>query len=252
MALGNLPLSMSDIADELGESLPISMRDAESMWLAGVASGAVDMSDFEGKLSVVEVDSDSGDTGTSHSYSVNFGAAVTGRRIVVLTFQFGGSAGSSISNMSIGGVTGTGNDNGSFDGSGGLAGAGIFIANPSGTSGTVSFNTGTSTTTAVVVLAILTATTLHNRDNSTAQSATGGTVSINIPSDGICIGAFAKRATGAISWTNLSERGESAAPVAGYRYGWAADTHMSTQTGRSVSASSSGSNVVALEVQSFT
>lgn len=259
MTLGNLPLSMSQIAAEMGLSLPLSLRDARSMWLADVASGAISMSDFEGKIAVKVVATASANpTGTVHTFNdVDFGAALTGRLLIACVYleDDGESVLDQIA-CTIRGNAASGADNGQALSGGPALGSGIwFNVDAVGTSGNVVIDwSGDPADTAhLIMLSALGASTQHDTAGVT-QGATPGTSigsTIDIPADGLLVAVHSHYNTNNASFSGSTKRQEATMGGA-VRVSVGFDNHMNVEADRSVSASWTGSVARSLRLTSFT
>jgi hypothetical protein len=113
-------------------------------------------------------------------------------------------------------------------------------AAPSGTSGTISFNSTQQTRCVCAVLAISNISSgTGDAGGSSGFNSTGGSVSINIPSNGMLISGMCKSNENSLSASGVTLQGQSS-PLAGYRIGWGWSNRLSSQSGRTVSWSSSG------------
>ncbi len=252
MTLGSTP-QPADVVAELGQSFPYTFPDARTRWLADVGTSAAITfpTSFANKQSVKQVAITAlSALGTSHSFpSVNFGANYSGRLIFVIVFavskQSADTSGWTITSGSIGGQSDLGpggmvwRQNGS--GSTVMVGNGTILAQPTGTSGTISFSTGAQTRCVCVVLSIASgATTATDFDSANANS-TGAAVSLDIPANGILISAAAKADTNSIGFSGVTKRAETS-PIAGYQIAWGWDNRLSAETGRSVTFGSTGTS----------
>lgn len=230
-------ITVADIRTELGMAAgtSITFPSAATRDLCGVASGSIVIpTDFHGKSVITQTDSKTS-AATSHA-GVSFGAAGTSRWVVVLawhhstsndpgqtpTCTIGGGSATRIAAQSTG------------DGSGNAVGVAMFVAQPSGTSGTVAVSWGGLSTTIVALRVVnYNCASAHSSDGSGSAS---GSASINIPNKGVLIGAVGREDEGTgITWTNLTEKADESA--GGSRRSWGWDSLMSTQSGRSVSYS---------------
>lgn len=236
MTLGATP-QPADVVAELGLGLPYTFQKSDGRpWdLAGLATSAdlVFPTSFANKSIVTQTDIRT-TAATSHS-SVSFGADGTNRWVVV--FAFHGDTGTNPGNTptaTIGGVAATRITAGSTGSGGTACGSAIFVAQPSGASGTVAVTWG-SLSTIIVVLRVV------NYTMSAANSADGASspdpsssLSIDIPTNGLLIGCEIKNDTNTTTWTNLTKQGESTVfTTKSISYGW--DYNMSLQAGRAVS-----------------
>ena len=159
-------------------------------------------------------------TSASASEIANYGDDVPGRWIVILAL--GGNSPSPY-NLSAT-VSGVGADviirHSSGDGAGSAIGSGIFVAQPSGSSGTVTVSSSASFERFHVVRVV-------GYDLSVAVdkfTSTGAAPpwSVDVPAGGLTI-AIANNRTGALTWTGLTERYD--ASLSGWRstLAWDAD-----------------------------
>lgn len=245
----------AELAAELRTSLPLTLPSDETRWLAEVPSGPMVIpTDFYDKSGVKLVDSYAHDSfSSSHSRAnVNFGPVYAGRRIVVcINTSFPVNQSLNIGTVTVGGVSATGNDAGSFDGNGRAVGAGIFLANPSGASGTISFNTANPSRAYVWVLSVAGITTLHAREFSHLFNNPGGSVNINVPTNGVLIACYTQHSTSSHDYTGVEQRDNSLLDGGRSRgsFGWT--NRLNVQSNRTVSVAS-GAIAYGLEVATFT
>lgn len=228
---------------ELRRSGSLTTPDAMTRWLAEVPTGPVVIpTDFYDKSAVKLVASyGHGSAATSFSQSgVNFGPAYSGRRIIiVVNTAFNAAHSLDMTSVSIGGQTGSGADHGTLEPSiPGSAGVGIFMANPSGSSGTISFNTANNARARVWVLSVAGITTRHDYDWSTVLTNPGASRPINIPANGVLIAGFTRYSTASHSYGGVTNRGNSEFNVGTARGSYAWTNRLNAQSGRTVSASS--------------
>jgi hypothetical protein len=183
---------------------------------------------------------------TSHS-AVSFGADASDRQIVILvwhndrvsppgqtpTATIGGIAATRIAAYSTG------------DGSGVAVGTAIFVAAPTGTSGTVAVSWSGASVTIVA---------LRLTGYAVPAFASGGHVTdgnsyaLGVPANGLVIGMAGENATGTdVIWTNLTEQGNDDASGSSRSWGW--DQSLGAQT-RTISytpySGSQGANTFAV------
>lgn len=122
-------------------------------------------------------------------------------------------------------------------GGGSAAGAAIFSAQPAGTSGTVTVSWN-SLPTAIVVARVI------GYDLSSAFATNGattgsGTVSLDVPSNGLIVGNVKRSRNDAITWTNLTEIGDEILLNGALerRHSWGWDAMMPQEAARSISYS---------------
>lgn len=207
--------------------------------------GILGIGGFIGGASVEQTDSRT-TAATSHS-TVNFGPDVPGRWILILAWH-GNTASSPGQNPSatIGGISATRiNAHSTGDGAGTAVGVAMFVAQPSGLNGTVAVSWGGLTTTIVAIR--VTGYDLSAAVSSDAKGTAGNSVLIDIPDQGLLIGAVGRAdEVTSITWTNLTEKADESA--AGTRRSWGWDFPLPAQTGRSVSyspfSSALGANAV--------
>lgn len=229
------PLTIAQILAEIGDSFPVTIPNANWRTLAGKPTGALVIpDDFWGKSwsGVTEVDNRT-TFAASHS-GVAFGATDAKRWIVVIAVH-----GDTASNP---GTTPTCTIGGtsarrilahtSGDGIAAAVGVAMFAAQPSGTSGVVDVDWG-SLNTSIVVLRVIGYDLATDFDVGGNDSGSASE-SINIPANGLLIGAVARTPVTAVIWTNLTARGTDSS---GKRRSWGWDTQLPVQTGRAVSYS---------------
>jgi hypothetical protein len=264
MTLGASP-QPADVVAELGLSLPYTFQksDPKPWWLADLttASNIVFPTSFANKQSIKQVDVTAlSALGTSHSFAgVNFGTDFTGRVIFVvvaaLTKASADTSGWSLSGGTIGGQADAGPGGMVwFQGGSGstvFTGSASMRAQPSGTSGTISFNTATQTRCICTVLSIANCHLTSTDSGSAGVSSTGGSTSLNVPTNGILISGAVKNNTNTIGYSGITLRGQQS-PLAGYQIAWGWDNRLSLQSGLAVSFSSTGSAACAFGVSSHT
>ena len=253
MTLGATP-QPADVVAELGLTLPYTFQksDARPWDLAGLATSAdlVFPTSFANKSVITQTDSRT-TAATSHA-TVSFGAAGASRWVIVLAWH--GNTGTNpgqTPTCTIGGVAATRiAAHSTGDGASTAVGVAMFVAQPSGTTGTVAVTWGSLSTTIVALRVVnynCTAAT-----SSGAQGTAGAALSIDIPNKGILIAAVGRSDdTTAITWTNVTEKADESAASTRRSWGW--DSLMATQSGRSVSYSpfSSAQGATAVRAASF-
>lgn len=228
-------LTIAEILEEIGDSFPVTIPNANWRTLAGKPTGSLVIpTDFYGKswrsVSLV-------DTSSSASESVSYGASRSDRWIVILAV--GGDASSAYNlactisgvpaNVIVRHSSGTG--------AGTATGTAIFTGQPSGTSGTVTI-TGTTTMRFYVLR-------VTGYDCSAAvfsdDSAGSGIPpwSATVPANGLCLGIVQNSNGNAISWTGLTERISDAALISGKTSSAAWDVNMSASGAKAVSVTAS-------------
>jgi len=188
---------------------------------------------------------------TSHT-TVSFGLDMPGRWVLVFAWHNNTSSNPGQNpSATIGGISATRiAAHSTGDGAGTAVGVAMFVAQPSGANGTVTVSWGGLTTTIVAIR--VTGYDLSAAVSSGGKGTAGNSLSINIPDQGLLIGAVGRAAEGtAITWTNLTEQADESA--AGSRRSWGWDSPLTAQTGRSVSYSpfSSGQGQNAVIAASF-
>lgn len=156
---------------------------------------------------------------TSHS-SVSFGDDAPDRQIMVLVWHNDTSSNpGNTPTATIGGVAATRvRAYSTGNGSGTAVGTAIFVAAPTGTSGTVSVSWGTQPVTIVVLRA-----TGYSGSafDSGGHVTDGDTYALGVPANGVVVGMAGKAATGVdVTWTNLSEKGNDDASGSSRSWGW--------------------------------
>jgi hypothetical protein len=203
-------------------------------------------------ISVVDSVSAGGASSPKTFSGVNFGQDYVGR-LLVACIVLRGNAASAVDQtaVTIGGVSATGSDAGSFAGGGPACGCGLWYASPGGASGDVVVTwTGQAASACGLILLSVPLVSLPAFDTDGALGVlTSATGSLDIPAGGTLIVAVAHANTNDASMTNVTKRTEldiaSASIVVGY------DQQMSSDTGRSVSASWSGPVPAGLQAGSF-
>jgi len=257
---GSFPISMSDIASELRIGLPLSMLDARSLWLADLGAGPISMSSFAGKqaMKIVAITGVSS-FGTSHTFSgTSFGADFSGRVLQVDLFAMtkdsaqtlpGNEA--NITNLSIGGAGPIGGAFGWQFWQGGT-GSTTFVgqngccATPSGTSGTISFNTGLNTRCFCVVYAIanVSGTYFNGPTNDDSTNGSNINLSLQTPANGIMTAAAIAHSNNTIGMSGITVR-STFSPLSGYQVALAFDNRLGALNGRGVTITTSGSDASA-------
>jgi hypothetical protein len=164
---------------------------------------------------------------TSHS-AVSFGADTSGRQIVILVWHNDRlSTPGNTPTATIGGVAATriaAYTTGS--GSGAAVGTAIFVAAPTGASGTVAVSwSGAS----VTIVALRLTGYAVPAFASGGHATDGDTYALGVPTNGLVIGMAGENATGTnVSWTNLTEQGNDDASGSSRSWGW--DQSLGAQT----------------------
>lgn len=214
------PLSISQIQAEIDGvgTMPVTIPNADWRELAGKPTGALILpDDFWGKsaLSVALIGS------VSNGGSISFGAEDTKRRIFGIVSH--GNVGTDPGNPScnIGGVT-TNRiiDDTTGSGSGTARGVSIFTANPSGTSGIVTFSWAPAPSFCSIYRVIG-----YDETPEHDKAKDSGTMNLDIPTDGLLFAASIAAGTFASGVTNRNVTNS-------VQVGW--DTRMSLETPRSV------------------
>lgn len=167
---------------------------------------------------------DAANTATPNFGTLDFGAGAGLSRVVVALL--GGAASLGVSSLNVSGDSSPvlidsihADDLWSF----------LYVANPGGTSGSVSLTWNKSASRAGIGIFRLndlaSATPFHSAKGSVTNAA-ANSVSLNIPQDGLAVATAAFNIAG------------------GFRHGGACDGGMSAQTGRSISIDDSGANIV--------
>lgn len=231
-------LSSNDINTELNRAggAAWSLTGTVERALANVPSGSVILpNDFWGKSQILQTDSRT-TAATSHA-TVDFGPDCTGRWIGVLAWHNDATSDpGDTPTATIGGVSANRivqASTGSGDPSNFATGCALFTAQPTGTSGTVAVSWGGLSTTIVVFRTLIyNLSAAHNTEIDGGTTGGGdGRVGMNVPTNGLIIGAGGLGSvTTAMSWTNLTERGDE---TAGNRRSWAWDDFQPLATGDS-------------------
>lgn len=225
-------LTSADINQELRESAGASLTipDARTRWLTDRVSpnAIVAPSHFYGKTAVkLEATVQTG-FGSSHSQTMAFGPAFTGRRIAVMVLYYfenqAGVGANPITNLSIQGSnrTSSGSSAGNSLADGRLAGAGLYWGNPTGTSGNVSVtftNTARARIMTFSIAGVTSRTDIEGFNNLTYASRDP----ITIASNGVLLGGAMRVVNNNMGWTNITERGNFTASPGGasFRGEWA-------------------------------
>lgn len=175
---------------------------------------------------------------TSHT-GVSFGTDWSNSWVVVLathgnsvsnpgltpTATIGGSAASRIVSRTIG------------NGSGTAVGSAMFVAQPSGASGTVAVSWG-GLATSIIVLRVVgyNCGTAHDTDFSSGDTALMP-MTPDIPQNGLLLGFASRGVASELSWSGLTERGADSTDSNSKRRSVAWDLNMSLETNRAVSVS---------------
>lgn len=189
----------------------------------------------------LEVDPSPGTTSEFVDYAI--GDAAADRRVFLAVHWVEGSTHRTISSATIGGVSATIHIQEGH--SGGVTGFGVAIISaivPTGTTATVVVNfSGNKTDTTIGGIRV---TGLSNSSpHATAVDENEGTasslaVSINVPEDGLLIGAYSSSTNAtlrAVTWGGVTEEYDQSSGGIRVSMGW--DYELSEETGRSVSAS---------------
>lgn len=237
--------------DELRRTGPLTTPDAVTRWLAEVPSGPVVIpNDFYSK-SAVKLINRYTSGGTSHLFTASFGPEYTGRRIVLVTnLASGNDTPLTMTSVVVGGAPGSGNSNGSFA-SGVSAGTGIFLANPSGTSGTISFTTANAANAQTWVLSVAGITARHDWDIAAIVTNPGGSMSVDVPANGVLIAGYTRANTGGHSYTGVTLRDDILFQAGTTRGSFAWTNRLNSQSGRPVTVSPTGTNARGAMVASF-
>lgn len=176
----------------------------------------------------------------SENETANFGADVPGRWIVIL--PLGGNAVASYNlSVTVNGISATQIERHSTgDGAGLATGTGIFVAQPSGSSGTVAIG-GTPGVRRFYVLRVvdydLSSAIWH--DNSAGSGIPPW--SANVPANGLCIGVIQNSFGGDIVWTGLTERVSGSLNIVKLdSVAW--DTNMAADASKSIDVTASDTN----------
>lgn len=250
MALGGLPLTLSDVLAEIQETAPYSLNSAKARWLAdAAATGNFNASDFANKLSCkVVATATATPSTTSHTFSgVNFGIAFSDRVLIACTgLTTTGQGVLDQTSCTIGGVSATGGDAGEFLAGGPTCGGGVWAAAvPSGTSGDVTLNWTSSTGQAVALILLSVSGISVTPDDETSDwvggsgtSSTSASSSIDIPSNGLLVTSMvhAQAVPTDTVMTGVTKReevyfGTNGVLCVGF------DNGMSSETSRAISAS---------------
>jgi hypothetical protein len=182
-----------------------------------------------------------------HTFSgLNFGDEYLGR-VLVACIILRGSAGSGMnaSGVTIGGVSATGEDHGEFGAGGPCIGCGVWGASGvSGTSGnvTVSWTGQAASSSGIILLSVPSLSNGATRFDTFGSAYTGGgststgSLTLNIPTDGTLIAAVAHSNVNDANFdTGVTTR--ATLDITGGNITVGYDEHLSSQTGRGVSAS---------------
>lgn len=156
---------------------------------------------------------------TSHS-AVSFGDDTLGRQVVVLVWHNDTSANpGQTPTATIGGVAATRVAAYSTGNGAGLAvGTAIFVAAPTGATGTVAVTWGTQPVTIVALRVTGYAAAAFDAGGHVTD---GDTFALGVPANGLVIGMAGKAATGVdVTWTNLTEKGNDDASGSSRSWGW--------------------------------
>jgi hypothetical protein len=230
------PISSADIAAEMGVST-VTIPDANTRLLTGIASGPIVLpDDFWGKSmpSLTEVDNRT--TAATNFSSVNFGATDATRWIIVLAMHGDTGFDPGAPTCTIGGGAATRSAfSYAWDGGGNAIGAAMFVAQPSGTSGTVAVSWNGLNTNIVVLRAVgFNCATAHDADSVNFYSPTP--LSVDVPNNGLLVALGTNRANAVASWAGATLR-ENVGTTLGFR-GYATEINLAAQSGRGVSYTS--------------
>lgn len=228
-------LSFAQILAEIGDSFPVTIPNANWRILAKKPTGSLIIpTDFYGKSWPAITLADTKTTPNASSFSsVNFGATDTNRWIAIF-LAIEDTASNPGDTPTMTGFTriaasSTGN------GSNTANGVALFVGQPSGTSGTVSFN-WSSTPCTITVLRVTGYDLSSAYDSKANGDLGGGTYDIDIPTDGALIAMVTRDSLGTdVTFSGITERGNDASPD--HRREWAWDILMALETNRTVSYS---------------
>jgi hypothetical protein len=225
-------LTIQQILDEIGDSYPVTIPNANWRTLAGKPTGSLIIpTDFYGKswrsVSLVH-------TSTSASETAQYGTDISGRWIAVIAL---GGNDSSPYNLSatISGVAGTViKRHSSGDGSGNATGVAIIVGQPSGTSGTVTIS-GTGT----MRFYVLRVTGYDLSPAVFTDDSTGGGIppwSVNVPANGLTLSVVQHSSIGpaTATWSGLTERIADAARISGHISSVAWDVNMTADAAKAI------------------
>lgn len=171
---------------------------------------------------------DSRTTAANSFASVSFGADVPGRQIILLVWHNNTATNPGVTpTATIGGVAATRVEAQSTgNGSGNAVGTSIFIAAPTGTSGTVNVTWGSVTVTIVALRVIGYSGT---KTASAGNDSGGNSVNLSVPANGLVVGMAGNNSTGIdVAWTNLTEKANGDAAGSTRSWGW--DFPLASQT----------------------
>lgn len=195
--------------------------------------GIVGMVGFSGdEVSIELVDTELTPSATSFA-GVNFGPDGGGRWVAIF-LAIEDTASNPGSTPTMTGFTriaasSTGN------GSNTANGVALFVGQPSGSSGTVSFN-WSSTPCTIAVLRVMGYNLATAHDSKANGDLGGGTYDIDIPTDGALMALVTRDSLGTdVTFSGITERGNDASPD--HRREWAWDINMALETNRTVSYS---------------
>lgn len=192
-------MSFTQIATELGTSLPLTIPSAATRTLSGVASGPIDIpGDFYGKSAGggASVTFEGSATGTTTVSGVPIGTAHADRRVIIsISFAGTGPGGPTAQNVTIGGVAAVvhaaeGNQNSGTSATVGTAIASAIV--PTGTTATVTFGASSGTVAGSKVGAWRVVGSPNSTPSSFAQDAANSgnkpaSGTLNVPSGGFII-----------------------------------------------------------------
>jgi hypothetical protein len=234
---GSGTITSTEINAELGlSSGTLVFPDPTTRYLSGVGSGGLVLpNNFWGRSSLQLQASGAPAYGSNHAINMNFGIAFPGRMMHVIIFTMGKDSGADptaggnfFTNLYCGGYGGlTGNGPfwaDSLAGTG-MAGCVTFaLSVPTGTSGTVSFNTKVNTQCVIYLVSGANNTAFqHTQQNAFAVS--GFTDTIGEYSNGVLFQLGCKRSSGILSQSFITQRQAAVhGPVQGAYYsetiGW--------------------------------
>lgn len=258
----SFPLSASQINIELGRNAtdPFDIQGVSERDLAGMPSGAISFSDFLGKsnqqLTIVDTQGPSGTT-SNHNFTCSFGPVIPSRQIMVFVFAHGKAQFSApgaqllLDNFTVGGVAVPGPVGFFFrSGASGVTdftGVATGMANPSGTSGTIHFDTAISVNCTVVTVV---ARSFVNNDRSDFcgtdnTGASALTCQVDNPAGGAVTVCGIKRNNNVLTTTGVTTR-QSFQPVGGYQAVIGFDVKQGVQVNKTVGITSAGSTDLAV------
>lgn len=188
---------------------------------------------------------------------VAFGAPGPQVWSVAMLHHYSATNGPSISGITIGGVAAAFQLDNTWNGTGGAAGICIARAQPAVSSGSVAISWASAASArpalSLVMLRVVGFDLTTPSDTAelpdVLQTGAGKTLLIDTVAGGLVIGGACKRNTNNITWTNLTEQGDDV--QGNHRRSWGWDHPTALQSNRSVSFTSTGSELVAMLLQSF-